>query len=190
VTAAATPPATAADATAIDRWLEQLSLVPIERAEREGVVSWDLVLDGRRRFDIRVTLIFAPALGLVGWVHYAPALGDSFRKSYRRFLRWNDELPFAKFALSEDERPVLTAELPADTVDRERLGALIARLLAICDLLLEDSAHWLWAKGRIPSVSGRASRGAALLDRYAAELAELQPPTADDAADPGGSEPD
>ena len=38
------------------------------------------------------------------WVHFAPPLNDSFRVSYRQFLRWNDELPFVKFALSADER--------------------------------------------------------------------------------------
>lgn len=145
----------------------------VERAERDGASSWDLVLDGRRRFDIRITLIHAPALGLVAWVHFAPALTDSFRKSYRQFLRWNDELPFAKFALSQDERPVLTSELPPDAVDRERVGLAVARLIAICDLLLDESAHWLWPGGAVPSVAGRSSRGIRLLDRYAAELGEL-----------------
>ena len=151
-------------------------------------MSWDLVLDARRRFDIRITLILAPTVGLVGWVHYAPALSDSFRKSYRRFLRWNDELPFAKFALSEDERPVLTSEVAPEGVDRERLGLMLARLLAICDLLLDDSASWLWVGGRRPSVEGRESRGAGLLDRYGSELADLALPSGDDAADDDAAE--
>ena len=34
--------------------------MPIERAEREGVTSWDLLLDGRRRYDLRITLILDP----------------------------------------------------------------------------------------------------------------------------------
>jgi hypothetical protein len=137
------------------------------------VSSWDLLLDGRVRRDVRVTLILDPSLGLVAWAHYAPALSDGFRKGYRQFLRWNDELPFAKFALSEDERPVLTAEIPADTVDCDALGLALVRLLAICDLLLDDSARWLWPGGRPPVGGVAAPRNQALLDRYAAELGEL-----------------
>ena len=55
-------------------------------------------------------------------MHYAPPITDSFRVSYRKLLRWNDELPFVKFAVSVDERPVLTAELPVATLDRDALG--------------------------------------------------------------------
>ena len=80
---------------------------------RDGICSWDLLVDGRRRHDIRITLILDPALALVCWVHYAPPISDSFRVSYRKLLRWNDELPFVKFAVATDERPILTAELAA-----------------------------------------------------------------------------
>jgi len=161
----------------IDRWLDEAGIEPLERAEREGAVSWDLMLDGRRRHDIRVTLILEPAFALVGWVHYAPPLADSFRKSYQQFLRWNDELPFAKFALSEDLRPILTSEVPIDRLDGESLGLTVARLLAICDLLLDDSVRWLWPGAKQAPTPDRASRDAALLDRYAPELAELAPPS-------------
>lgn len=121
-----------------------------------------------------MTLIRDPALGLVAWVHYAPPLSDSLRKTYRQLLRWNDELPFVKFALSEDDRPVLAAEVAADRLDRESLGLTIARLLAVCDLLYEESRTWVdrisLPKGEtiVPDESGRA-----LLERYAAELGEL-----------------
>ena len=71
---------------------------PLERADRDGITSWDLVLDGRRRFDLRVTVILDPSLALICWAHYAPPISDMFRKSYRRLLRWNDEFPFAKFS--------------------------------------------------------------------------------------------
>ncbi len=160
----------------IDGWLAQTGIEPLERVEREGVVSWDLLLDGRRRHDIRVTLILDPALALVGWVHYAPRLADTFRKSYERFLRWNDELPFAKFALSEDLRPILTSEVPIDRLDSESLGLTLARLLAICDLLLDESVRWLWAGAKQAPLPDRPSRQAALLDRYALDLTELAEP--------------
>jgi len=158
----------------VERWLAGLGIEPLERADREGIVAWDLVLDGRRRFDLRVTLILDPALGLIVWAHYAPPISDLFRKSYRKLLRWNDELPFVKFAVGEDERPVLIAELPRGDVDADRLGLGLARLLAVCDRLLDESAGWLWLGGRRPADYGqRPSRHAALLERYADRLPEL-----------------
>ena len=160
----------------VDGWLRRLDLEPTDRAEREGVVSWDLSLDGRRRHDIRMTLILDPALALVAWVQYAPPLSASFRLSYRQFLRWNDELPFVKFALSEDERPVLTSEIPVAHLDCDAVGLAIARMLAVCDLLLDESVAWLWPGRRAAPDPVRPSRHAHLLDRYAHDLAELAPP--------------
>jgi Putative bacterial sensory transduction regulator len=157
----------------VERWLDELGVTASDRADRDGVTSWDLRLDGRRRFDLPVTLILDPALALICWVHFAPPIGDAFRKSYRKLLRWNDEYPFAKFSLAEDERPVLASELPIETVDRDELGLALARSLAIADELLEESAGWLWIGGRIPDQSGRTSRGAALIERYADRLGEL-----------------
>jgi hypothetical protein len=157
----------------VERWLDDLGLTPETRSDREGVTSWDLSLDGRRRFDLPITIILDPQLALICWVHYAPPIGDGLRKSYRRLLRWNDEFPFAKFSLAEDGRPVLIAELPIATVDRDAFGLALARALAISDQLLEESAGWLWIGGRIPDSSARTSRGAALIDRYAAQLPEL-----------------
>jgi hypothetical protein len=124
-------------------------------------VSWDRSQDGRRRFDVPVTLILDPALALVVWVHFAPPIADMFRVSYRRLLRWNDELPFVKFAIAEDERPVLTAELPVASADCDTLGLAVARTLAICDQLLEESAGWIWLGGRIPDQGDRVSRRSA-----------------------------
>jgi hypothetical protein len=161
------------DAREVERWLSELAIVPEARVERDGVTSWDLVLDGRRRFDVRITLILDPALALIVWVHYAPPISDLFRRSYRQLLRWNDELPFAKFAVAEDERPVLTAELPVARVDRDELGLALARLLAICDQLLEESARWIWFDGRIPPQGDRVSRQVGLFARYADRLTEL-----------------
>ena len=164
------------DATTIEGWLAELDLAPLERAERDGVSSWDFVLDGRRRGDIRLTLILDPARAALLWVHFAPPLNDSFRVSYRQFLRWNDELPFVKFALSDDDRPVLTSELVVEGLDRDRLGVAVARLLAVCDLTLDRSVVWLFPGARSAPPLGRPSRQAALFDRYAAELAELLGP--------------
>ena len=161
----------------IDFWLGELGLVPDERAEREGVTSWDLVLDGRKRRSLRITLIHDPSVALVAWVHFAPPLSDNFRKTYRQLLRWNDELPFAKFAVAEDERPVLTAEMPADGLTRDDVGTLLARVLAIADLVHEPSlALMSELRRRQPAVGAGGEpepAGVALLERYATELGEL-----------------
>jgi hypothetical protein len=160
----------------IERWLDELDLTTEARSDREGVTSWDLRLDGRRRFDLPVTLILDPELALICWVHYAPPIGDAFRKSYRRLLRWNDEFPFAKFSLAEDERPILATELPIRILDRDELGLALARSLAISDRLLEESAAWIWIGGTIPDSSGRTSRGEQLIARYADRMPELLEP--------------
>ena len=165
-------------ASDIDLWLSELGLTPVERAEREGAAAWDLVLDGRKRRGLRVTLILDPAVALVAWVHFAPPLSDNFRKTYRQLLRCNDELPFAKFALSEDERPVLTAEIAAGGLSRDVIGLLLARVLAICDLVHEPVLTLMGELRRRDAALAATQRdpsGIALLERYSAELGELAP---------------
>ena len=162
----------------IDTWLTELGLAPVERAEREGTTSWDLVLDGRKRRAVRVTLIVEPQLALLAWVHFGPPMSDNFRKTYRQLLRWNDELPFAKFALSEDERPVLTAEVPVAGLTRDDVGTLLARVLAICDLVHEPVLALMGELGRKQAALAAGESdpaGVALLERYASELGELAP---------------
>jgi Putative bacterial sensory transduction regulator len=173
-------PTGAASPADVERWLTDLGLEPVERAERDGIASWDLVLDGRRRFDLRVTVILDPSLALICWAQFAPPIGDMFRKSYRKLLRWNDEFPFAKFGLSDDERPLLTIELPIGDIAStdpsaraDTLGLALARIVGIADRLLEESAAWLWIGGRIPDQSGRTSRNPALLARFDDRLSEL-----------------
>jgi hypothetical protein len=166
-------PAPRVPATDVERWLRELGLDPIERAERDGIASWDLELDGRRRFGLRVTVILDPSVGLFCWAHYAPPINDLFRRSYRKLLRWNDELPFVKFSIADDERPILSAELPPDA-DADALGLALARILAVSDRLLDDSADWLWLGGQRPAGYGASTpRNAALLTRYEGRLAEL-----------------
>lgn len=168
------------NATELDGWLVELGLTPIERQEREGATSWDLVLDGRKRRAVRVTLILDPEVALIAWAQLAPPLSDSFRKTYRQLLRWNDELPFAKFAVSEDERPILTAEVPAARLDLDTVGMLLARVLAICDLIHDQSLLLMGELRRRHAALAAASEpdpaGVALLERYAAELDELGEP--------------
>lgn len=161
----------------LDGWLSELGLTPIERAEREGATSWDLLLDGRKRRGLRVTLILDPAVALIAWVHLAPPLSDSFRKTYRQLLRWNDEFPFAKFAVSEDERPMLTAEIAAADLDLDAVGGLLARVLAITDLIHEPALALMGELRRRHAALAAAGEpdpaGVALLERYAAVVVEF-----------------
>lgn len=175
--AAAEPLPARRDVARIGDWLRELGLDPGPAAVREEVTSWDLLCDSRRRPRVPVTVIAAPGVACVLWVHYAPPLGDAFRRSYRRLLRWNDEFPFVKFALAEDDRPILAAELPLETLDRDRLGEALARLLAVCDLLVDETEGWIWPGGQRPPPPARPSAGTALIDRYAPGLGELAEPS-------------
>jgi hypothetical protein len=180
----ATHPSAAAPATAppigpadVERWLADLGIEPLDRVDRDGAVAWDVALDGRRRFDLRITVILDPALGLICWLHYAPPIGDSFRKSYRRLLRWNDEFPFVKFSLAEDERPVVAVELPLATLDADELGTALVRLVSVSDRLLDESRDWLWIGGRMPAgYAERRCRNEALIERFRGRLPELVVP--------------
>ena len=173
------PRASACAPADVEAWLTELGLAPTERADRETVTSWDLALDGRRRARLRVTVILDPSLALICWAHYAPPVNDSFRKSYRKLLRWNDELPFVKFSIGEDERPLLVAEIPIATADRDALGLALARQLAVADRYHAETVEWLKAGGwplDPPTPEQVDGPGMRLVARYAAELAELLAP--------------
>ena len=161
----------------VEAWFAELGLEPIERADRDAIHSWDLVLDGARRFDLRVTVILDPSLRLICWAHLAPPINDLFRKSYRKLLRWNDEFPFAKFSIGEDERPLLAVEVPATTLAAEPgvdvLGTALTRVVGIADALFDETAAWLWIGGRAPDQSDRHGRNAPLIERYRGRLPEL-----------------
>jgi hypothetical protein len=185
-------PAGAVTPADIERWIADLGLVPVDRAERDGIASWDLVLDGRRRFDLRVTVILDPGLALICWAHYAPPIGDLFRKSYRRLLRWNDEFPFAKFSVGEDERPLLAVEqsiASAAAAGSDGLGLALARIVGIADRLLDESKDWIWIGGRVPDTTGRTSRNEAFLARFAPQLPELYDATVAAPATAAAAEP-
>jgi hypothetical protein len=151
--------------------LADLGLEPAASAERDGVHSWDLTLDGRKRSGVRMTLILDASVGLVCWVHYAPPLADSLRKVYAQMLHWNDELPFVKFALGADDRPVLTDEVSMPELSRDAVGLTIARLLATCDFLYAESAKWV--DRIVKPEAGGGDSGVRLLERYAIQLGEL-----------------
>lgn len=159
---------------AVDGWLGELALDPGARVERDGVVAWDLVIDGRTRRDLRVTLIADPTVGIIVWAHLAPPLLDGLRKSYRVLLRWNDEFPLVKFSIADDGRPIAAVELPTRWASAHELGLALARVAGVADRIFDETRPWLWIGGRVPDgYAARPVRTAALLDRFAPELGEL-----------------
>ena len=189
---AANPGAPVVRPADVEAWFAALDLVPLERADRASVTSWDLVLHGRRRTDLRVTVILDPTLGVICWAHYAPPINDLFRRSYRRLLRWNDEFPFAKFSVGEDERPQLSVELAPEQATADALGLALTRIVAIADALLDETRDWLWIGGREPArrPDEVRPRPTHLLERYAARLPELlADPDAEPRDDEAAAEP-
>jgi len=158
----------------LERWLADLGLEAGPRSERDGVVAWDVTVDGRRRLDLRVTVIFDPSLGAILWAHLAPPIGDGLRKAYRTLLRWNDEFPLAKFSVADDGRPILAVEIPERWLSSDELGLALARMSAIADRIFDDTRGWLWIGGRVPNdYASRPHRTDPLLARYAGRLGEL-----------------
>ena len=176
LTAASRKPAAAraVEPEAIEAWLAELGVESGVRLEREGIAAWDLVLDGRVRRDLRVTLILDPQIGAIAWAHLAPPLLDGLRKAYRTLLRWNDEFPLVKFSIADDGRPIAAVEIPSRWLDVDELGLALARVAGVADRIFEDTRGWLWIGGRVPDrYAERPIRTEALLARYASRLGEL-----------------
>jgi putative sensory transduction regulator len=158
----------------IEAWLTDFGIEPGPRQERDPLTAWDVSLDGRRRVDLRVTVILDPSLGAILWAHLAPPLGDGLRKAYRTLLRWNDEFPLAKFSVADDGRPILAVEIPARWLSADELGLALARISAIADRIFDETRGWLWIGGRVPTGYAEGAEGrAGLIRRYAARLGEL-----------------
>lgn len=166
-----------ATADSVELWLRALGVEAGARAEREGIVAWDLALDGRTRRDLRVTLILDPAIGAIVWAHLAPPLLDGLRRAYRTLLRWNDEYPLAKFSVADDGRPIAAVEIPSRWLDADELGLALARVAGVADRVFEETRGWLWIGGRVPDgYAARPIRNEALLTRFASRLGELVAP--------------
>lgn len=164
----------AVGAATIEAWLRELGLEAGARVERDGIVAWDLALDGRTRRDLRVTLILDPAIGAITWAHLAPPLLDGLRKAYRTLLRWNDEFPLAKFSIADDGRPIAAVEIPSRWLDADELGLALARVAVVADRVFEETRVWLWIGGRVPDgYAARPIRNEALLERFTPRLGEL-----------------
>ena len=131
-----------------------------------AALSRDVILDGDRRFDLRVTVAWASGMGLHLWGYYGLDAMELPRRTLLRLLSANAEYPFVKFAVTEEDRPMLIAELPPTAVSRDELGLALTRMVVVADRLLDDTAPAIADRGRLPTWVGRTGRNQGLLARY------------------------
>jgi hypothetical protein len=165
------------DAPPIDRWLDELGLEPVAAAgdPAAGALSRDIVLDGRRRYDLRVTIAWVAGIGCSLWAYYGLESMEIPKRVYARMLRANFDYPFVKFAMTDDDRPMLMTELPTAALDRDELGRGLARLVVVADRLLEETATAVADRGILPDWGDRSGRNPALLEAYAADVEAAMP---------------
>ena len=141
----------------------------------EAALTRDVVLDGERRFDLRVTVARVEGVGLSLWAYYGQEAMEIPKRIFRTMLRTNFDQPMVKFAVTDDDRPMLMTELPPAAVSRDELGRGLVRFTVIADRLLEETASAIADRGQLPDWSDRVSRNRPLLDAYAAEVTAVMP---------------
>lgn len=161
-----------------DRWLRELGLevVASSGSLHDEALSRDVIVDGRRRFDLRVTVAWVAGVGCSLWAYYGLEAMEIPRRTYLRMLRANFDYPFVKFAITDDDRPMLMTELPTAALDRDELGRGIVRLSVVADRLLEETANAVADRGDLPDWTERASRNPELTSAYAAAVEATMPP--------------
>jgi hypothetical protein len=161
----------------IDTWLDELGLEVVDAADAPGgeALSRDLVLDGRRRFDLRVTVAWVAGVGCSLWAYYGLEAMEIPKRVFSRMLRANFEYAFVKFAMTDDDRPMLMTELPSAALDRDEIGRGLVRLVIVADRLLEETALAVADRGLLPDWSGRTRRNVDLMERYAPDVESAMP---------------
>ena len=133
------------------------------------------MLDGVRRFDLRATVAWVEGIGLSLWAYYGQEAMEIPKRTFHRMLLANSEYPFVKFALTDDDRPMLITELPTDGLSRDELGRGLARLVIVADRLLEETRLAVADRGTLPDWSDRVGRNATLLDAYRTDVEAAMP---------------
>jgi len=156
----------------IDEWLAALRVEVVGASGAPGreAISRDVVLDGERRFDLRVTIAWVSGIGLSLWAYYGLEAMEVPKRVLHRMLRANFDYPFVKFAMTEDDRPMLVTELPAPAVTRDELARALVRLTVVADRLLEETASAVADRAVLPDWSERAPRNPELLAAHRAEI--------------------
>ena len=174
------------EAPSIDRWLGELGVEVVASAGTQAsqALSRDVVIDGRRRFDLRVTVAWVAGIGCSLWAYYGLEAMEIPKRVYTRMLRANFDYPYVKFALTDDDRPMLMTELPTAALDRDELGRGLVRLAIVADRLLDDTAAAVADRGQLPDWSGRTSRNERLIEAYATDVESAMPAWEPSAARP------
>ena len=161
----------------LDRWLAEMGIEIVGESgdATDPAMSRDVILDGLRRYDLRTTIAWVSGVGTSLWAYYGLEAMEIPKRIYARMLRANFDYPFVKFAMTDDDRPMLMTELPTAALDRDELGRGLVRLTVVADRLLEETAHAVADRGILPDWSDRASRNAALTDAYRAEVESAMP---------------
>jgi hypothetical protein len=133
-------------------------------------MSRDVIIDGERRYDLRVTVAWVDGVGLMLWAYYGLEAMEIPKKTFLRMLRANFDHPFVKFAMTDDDRPMLMTELPLRDTTLDDLGRGLVRLALVADRLLEETAPAVADRGSLPDVAGRTGRNPHLLDAYRADV--------------------
>lgn len=141
----------------------------------ESAYTRDLMLDGERRFDLRTTVAWVEGVGLSVWAYYGLEAMEMPKRVFHLMLRANYEYPFVKFALTDDDRPMLVAELPGAGLDRNALGRALTAITVVADRLLEETASAVADRGELPDWTGRVARNPELLRTYRAEVESTMP---------------
>ena len=165
------------EAPPIDRWIDELGVEIVASTDSAAgpALSRDVVLDGRRRYDLRVTVAWVAGVGCSLWAYYGFEGMEIPKRVYARMLRANFDYPYVKFALTDDDRPMLMTELPTAALDRDELGRGLVRLAIVADRLLDETASAVADRGQLPDWSGRTSRNADLLGAYGADVESAMP---------------
>ena len=161
----------------IDAWLAELGVEVIGTGDpaAEALVR-DVEVDGERRYDLRVTVAWVEGIGLSLWAYYGLEAMEIPKRVFHRMLRANFDYPFVKFAMTDDDRPMLMTELPVTAVDRDALGRGLVGLALVADRLLDETAPAIADRGMLPDWAGRTPRNAPLLAAYRGEVEAAMPP--------------
>jgi hypothetical protein len=156
----------------LDAWLAELGVEVVDGSGDPGepALTRDVIIDGERRFDLRVTVAWVDGVGLSLWAYYGQEAMEIPRRVLHTMLRTNFDQPMVKFAITDDDRPMLMTELPPSAASRDELGRGLVRLATVADRLLEETAAAVADRGQLPDWTGRTPRNPDLLAVYAADV--------------------
>jgi hypothetical protein len=161
----------------LDAWLADLGVevVAASGGPTDPAMTRDVVVDGRRRYDLRVTVAWVAGVGASLWAYYGLEAMEIPKRVYARMLRANFDYAFVKFAMTDDDRPMLMTEWPPGALDRDELGRGLVRLTVVADRLLEETATAVADRGIVPDWSDRTTRNADLTARYRNAVEDAMP---------------